>query len=250
VVAIDVTDQARGREMAEQANRAKAEFLANMSHELRTPLNAIAGYADLLLLGVRGELNDAAQGDVERIRPSGQHLLSLINDILNFAKVEAGQLSYQFEAVPVSSLLADLEALVTPQVAQRGLVYESGADGGDAHAWADAEKTRQIVLNLVTNAIKFTEPGGRITVLAERADGGVRIRVRDSGRGIPPEQLGRIFDPFVQVDRHLTADSQQGVGLGLAISRDLARGMGGDLGVESVPGQGSTFTLRLPAAVD
>jgi PAS domain S-box-containing protein len=246
VVVVDVTDQARGREMAEQANRAKAEFLANMSHELRTPLNAIAGYADLLLLGVRGELNDAVRGDVERVRRSGQHLLSLINDILNFAKIEAGQLSYQLEPVPVSSLLADLETLVTPQVAQRGLVYES-MDGDDANAWADAEKTRQIVLNLVTNAIKFTEPGGRITVWTDRAEGGVRVHVRDTGRGIPSEQLGRIFDPFVQVDRHLTSESQQGVGLGLAISRDLARGMGGDLGVRSAPGEGSTFTLWLPA---
>ena len=246
-VVIDVTDQVRGRELAEEANRAKAEFLANMSHELRTPLNAIAGYADLMLLGVRGPLSPEARADVERMRRSGQHLLSLINDILNFAKIEAGQLRYQLEPVPVAALLADLEALVTPQVAQRGLTYVS-LDGADVNARADAEKARQIVLNLVTNAIKFTEPGGTITVSYEGAADGVRIRVRDTGRGIPPEQIGRIFDPFVQVDRHLTADSQQGVGLGLAISRDLARGMGGDLGVESAPGAGSTFTLRLPAA--
>ncbi len=246
-VVIDVTDQVRGRQLAEEANRAKAEFLANMSHELRTPLNAIAGYADLLLLGVRGTLSEAAQGDLERIRRSGQHLLSLINDILNFARIEAGELQYQLESVPVAGLLADLEALVTPQVAQRGLAYVS-ADGPEAYVWADAEKARQIVLNLVTNAIKFTEPGGTITVRYEAGADDVRIRVRDTGRGIPPEQIGRIFDPFVQVDRHLTAESQQGVGLGLAISRDLARGMGGDLAAESVPGQGSTFTLRLPAA--
>ncbi|HYW13321.1 MAG TPA: ATP-binding protein [Longimicrobium sp.] len=246
-VVIDVTDQVRGRQLAEEANRAKAEFLANMSHELRTPLNAIAGYADLLLLGVRGELSEAAQADVERMRRSGQYLLSLINDILNFARIEAGELQYQLESVPVAGLLADLEALVTPQVAQRGLAYVS-ADGPEAHAWADAEKARQIVLNLVTNAIKFTEPGGTITVSCEAGADGVLIRVRDTGRGIPPEQIGLIFDPFVQVDRHLTAESQQGVGLGLAISRDLARGMGGDLAAESTPGQGSTFTLRLPAA--
>ena len=246
-VVIDVTDQVRGRDLAEQANRAKAEFLANMSHELRTPLNAIAGYADLLLLGVRGELGPAARADVERMRRSGQHLLSLINDILNFARIEAGQLAYQLEPVPVAALLADLEALVAPQVAQRGLAYVS-PDGAEAAAWADPEKTRQIVLNLVTNAIKFTEPGGTITVSCDTADGGMRVHVADTGRGIPPEQIGRIFDPFVQVDRHLTAESQQGVGLGLAISRDLARGMGGDLDVESAVGRGSTFTLRLPAA--
>ncbi len=246
VVAIDVTDQARGREMAEAANRAKAEFLANMSHELRTPLNAISGYADLMLMGLHGELTDGQRRDVERMRRSGQHLLSLINDILNFARIEAGQLNYHLEAVPVPELLADLEVLVAPQVAQRGLTYESPRGQGGLELWADSEKTRQILLNLVTNAIKFTEPGGNIRVSYHRADAGVRIRVRDTGRGIAPEQQARIFDPFVQVDRHLTAESQQGVGLGLAISRDLARGMGGDLGVESEVGKGSTFTLWLP----
>jgi len=246
VVVIDVTDQVRGREMAEAANRAKAEFLASMSHELRTPLNAIAGYADLLLMGLRGELGPQASADVKRMRRSGQHLLSLINDILNFAKIEAGQLHYELERVPVAALLADLEVLVTPQVTQRGLTYRSAPGEGGLAVWADEEKTRQILLNLVTNAIKFTEPGGAIAVSFHRADRGVRIRVRDTGRGIPPEQQARIFDPFVQVDRHLTAESQQGVGLGLAISRDLARGMGGDLQVESTPGEGSTFTLWLP----
>jgi PAS domain S-box-containing protein len=246
VVAIDVTDQVRGREMAEAANRAKAEFLANMSHELRTPLNAISGYADLMLMGLHGELTDGQRRDVERMRRSGQHLLSLINDILNFARIEAGQLSYHLEDVPVPELLLDLEALVAPQVAQRGLTYQSPRGQGGLSVWADGEKTRQILLNLVTNAIKFTEPGGSIRVSYHRAGAGVRIRVRDTGRGIAPEQQARIFDPFVQVDRHLTAESQQGVGLGLAISRDLARGMGGDLGVESEVGKGSTFTLWLP----
>ena len=246
VVAIDVTDQARGREMAEAANRAKAEFLANMSHELRTPLNAIGGYADLLLMGLHGELTEGQRRDVERMRRSGQHLLSLINDILNFARIEAGQLSYQLETVPIPELLADLEALVAPQVAQRHLTYESARGESGLTVWADAEKTRQILLNLATNAIKFTEPGGSIRVSFHRAGAGVRIRVRDTGRGIAPEQQARIFDPFVQVDRHLTAESQQGVGLGLASSRDLARGMGGDLGVESEVGKGSTFTLWLP----
>jgi PAS domain S-box-containing protein len=248
VVVIDVTDQVRGRDMAEAANRAKAEFLANMSHELRTPLNAIAGYADLLLMGVRGPLTDSARADVERMRRSGQYLLSLINDILNFARIEAGQLHYQVETVPVGWLLGDLELLVAPQVALRGLTYTSAAGPAPPAVRADAEKTRQILLNLVTNAIKFTEPGGQVRVSTGREGGRVCVRVADTGRGIAPEQHARIFDPFVQVDRHLTVESQQGVGLGLAISRDLARGMGGDLEVESEPGRGSTFTLWLPAA--
>jgi PAS domain S-box-containing protein len=247
-VALDVTDQVRGREAAEAANRTKSEFLASMSHELRTPLNAISGYAELLLMGVRGPLPDEAKADIERMRRSGQHLLSLINDILNFARIEAGQLSYNLERVPVAELLMDLEALVAPQVAQRGLAYQSRKGESGLAVLADAEKTRQILLNLVTNAIKFTEPGGSVKVSFHRADGGVRIRVRDTGRGIAPEQQARIFDPFVQIDRHLTAESQQGVGLGLAISRDLARGMGGDLGVASTLGEGSTFTLWLPSA--
>jgi len=181
------------------------------------------------------------------MRRSGQYLLSLINDILNFARIEAGQLQYQMESVSVLSVLGDLEALVAPQVAQRRLSYASAAGEPGVAVWADAEKTRQILLNLITNAIKFTEPGGSIGVVCERGDEGVSIRVSDTGRGIPPEQRAHIFDPFVQVDRHLTAESQQGVGLGLAISRDLARGMGGDLTVESTPGAGSTFTLRLKA---
>jgi len=246
VVVIDVTDQVRGRELAEAANRAKAEFLANMSHELRTPLNAIAGYADLMLMGLHGDLTEGQRRDVERMRRSGQHLLSLINDILNFARIEAGQLRYHLEPVPIPELLGDLEALVAPQVAQRGLTYENARGESGLAVWADVEKTRQILLNLVTNAIKFTHPGGSIRVSYHRASGGVRIRVRDTGRGIAPEQQERVFDPFVQVDRHLTAESQQGVGLGLAISRDLARGMGGDLGLESEVGKGSTFTLWLP----
>ncbi|HYW05739.1 MAG TPA: ATP-binding protein [Longimicrobium sp.] len=248
-VVVDVTDQVRGREMAEAANRAKAEFLANMSHELRTPLNAIAGYADLMLLGIHGELGDGQRVAVERMRRSGQYLLSLINDILNFARIEAGHLQYQMEHVPVRGVLADLEALVTIQVGQRRLAYSSAPCEPDAAVWADAEKTRQILLNLITNAIKFTEPGGSIRVACEPGAERVAIRVRDTGRGIPREQRAHIFDPFVQVDRHLTAESQQGVGLGLAISRDLALGMGGDLQVESVPGEGSTFTLWLPAGV-
>jgi PAS domain S-box-containing protein len=242
---IESTLQERNVQL-EHASRMKSEFLATMSHELRTPLNSVIGFSEALKDGLIGEMSESQQDYIGDIFTSGQHLLSLINDILNFAKIEAGQLRYELERVPVAALLADLEVLVTPQVAQRGLSYRSAAGEGGLAVWADEEKTRQILLNLVTNAIKFTEPGGAISVSYHRADRGVRIRVTDTGRGIAPEQQARIFDPFVQVDRHLTAESQQGVGLGLAISRDLARGMGGDLHVSSVPGEGSTFTLWLP----
>ena len=254
-VTSEVTRQVHARQAlevaraeAEEANRAKSQFLTTMSHELRTPLNAIAGYADLLLAGVRGPMNAAQTEDIERMKRSGQHLLSLINDILNFAKIESGQLEFTIERIPVTRLLAGLEELVALQVAARGLDFAIRPGSESVTALADLEKARQVLLNLLTNAVKFTSAGGSVTLSCDADDLTVRLAVNDTGRGIGREQLGRIFDPFVQVDRHLTPTSQQGVGLGLAISRDLARGMGGDLTVVSVVGRGSTFTLELPRA--
>jgi signal transduction histidine kinase len=233
------------RQAAEAANLAKATFLATMSHELRTPLNAITGYADLLALGIRGPVNAAQLDDITRIKKSSQHLLSLINDILNFARLEAGRVEFNVSDVPVRELLADVDALVTPQMAGKGLRYETDACLEQLVVRGDREKIQQVLLNLMTNAIKFTDEGG-ITIACDGDATTVRLRVRDTGRGIAPEKLGSIFQPFVQIDRQLTSESQQGVGLGLAISRDLARGMGGDLTVESTLGEGSTFTLALP----
>jgi len=220
-----------------------------MSHELRTPLNAVTGYADLLLAGVRGGLSDAQRADLERIKRSGQHLLGLINDILNFAKLEAGRVEFHVDDIPVVTLLESLEELVRPQVDGKSLAYAQPVPPENLAVRADAEKVRQILLNLVTNAVKFTEPGGRIAVECEGDEQHVCIVVRDTGRGIAQEHLSRIFDPFVQIDRELTPKSQQGVGLGLSISRDLAQGMGGTLTATSGVGQGSAFTLTLPRAV-
>jgi signal transduction histidine kinase len=173
--------------------------------------------------------------------------MGLINGVLNYSKLEAGGVHYAVEDVPVDEVLATCEALVAPQVSARRLTMT--VDGCDSALTvrADAEKLQQIVLNLVSNAVKFTEPGGSVTLVCIPRIDAVAITVRDTGHGIAPDQLERIFEPFVQVDARL-ARTHEGVGLGLAISRDLARGMGGDLTVESTPGAGSAFTLLLPRA--
>ena len=232
---------------AKAANRAKADFLGVMSHELRTPLNAIGGYAELIEMGVHGPVNIEQRTALERIQRSQRHLLGLINGVLNYAKIDAGVVSYKLTDVVLGELLATSEALTAPQLKAKGLTFQF--DGCDPRltARADGEKVQQIVLNLLSNAIKFTDDGGRITMMCGASSNGlVMVRVADSGRGIAPDQFDLVFQPFVQVDVTLTR-TKEGTGLGLAISRDLARGMGGDLTVESDVGVGSTFTLTLPS---
>ena len=239
-------DDARRLAEVEASNRAKTGFLAAMSHELRTPLNAISGYAQLMQEGVGGDVSDQHRDYLTRIRNSQQHLLGIVNDLLNYSRMEAGGVVYERELVFAHEVVEGVLAMVTPQIERKQLRLRRGACPPDVAAIADRLKVEQVVLNLLSNAVKFTPEGGTITVLCGREDQTVTISVRDTGPGIPEDKLEVIFDPFVQLGRTLTS-KHEGAGLGLAISRDLARAMDGDVRVRSIEGEGATFTLSLPS---
>ena len=232
---------------AEAASRTKSEFLTAMSHELRTPINGTIGYIELLMMGIGGAVSEQQREYLNRIRGSQEHLLRIINDLLNYGRIEAGQLRYDLGTVLVHDIVDAVLPMVEPQAAQKGLHLVHGPCTEAVHGVVDRGKGEQIVLNLLSNAVKFTPSGGRIEVSCSARDGKALITVTDSGPGIPIERQTDIFEPFVQLGRTL-ASGHEGMGLGLAISRDLAHAMGGDLTVTSVPGHGATFTLSLPAA--
>ncbi|HEX6306984.1 MAG TPA: PAS domain S-box protein [Longimicrobiales bacterium] len=245
---------------AESANRTKSEFLATMSHELRTPINAIMGYTDLLDAEIAGALNDAQRDHLRRISASSRHLLGLVEDVLDLAKIDAGRITVVREPAPVLVPVRAAIDLITPQAHERDLVIGNRCrPDAEARFMGDSDRVQQILVNLLSNAIKFTEPGGSITVhcafLRSPDDGAhldgagpwVAIMVDDTGIGIAPDQVAAVFEPFVQAETGPTR-RKGGTGLGLTISRQLARLMGGDLTVVSTPGRGSCFKLWLQAA--
>jgi PAS domain S-box-containing protein len=237
----------RARVEAEAANAAKAQFLATMSHELRTPLTAIGGYAQLLEMEVFGAVAAEQKDVLARIQRSQHHVLGLLNAVLRFAKLEAGRVHFEVAETPLGEVFTTVAALIEPQARAKGLALEIEAPPPELAAHADAEKVRQILVNLLSNAVKFTAAGRvRLSAAVVSAEA-LAVRVQDTGRGIAPAHLERVFEPFVQEGRR-PSTGEEGVGLGLAISRELARGMGGEIAVESAVGAGSTFTLTLPLA--
>jgi PAS domain S-box-containing protein len=233
------------RDRAERASREKSELIAIVSHELRTPLAAIGGYAELLALGVRGQLSEGQRTDAQRILEAQNHILRLVEDLVGYAKLESGHLRFDIADVILADAIQGIVALVRPQAASKQIELAITPFRDDIIVRADEERLRQIVLNLLANAIKFTPTGGRVTIAPAMSADAVEIVIRDTGVGIPAEKLELVFEPYVQLESARDA-RMTGWGLGLTISRDMARAMGGDLCATSAPGEGAAFALRLP----
>ncbi|HUR80420.1 MAG TPA: HAMP domain-containing sensor histidine kinase [Thermoanaerobaculia bacterium] len=232
----------QARRLAEQASAAKEKFLSMVSHDLRTPLTAITGNVALVAAGVHGPVTEEQRDALQRVRNAATELLHMLEDILGFAQLESGRVPVRPKDVNVRDAVARAEVLVRVLMEESGLIFEVDCDGAMVHA--DPDRLQQVLLNLLSNAIKFTPGGGRVCVRCAIDGERALIRVEDNGIGIPADQLQRIFEPFVQLD---TEKRERGVGLGLAISRELARAMGGELTAESTPGSGAAFILELPA---
>jgi signal transduction histidine kinase len=228
----------------EQVSRHKSEFLANMSHELRTPLNAIIGFSEVLLEKMFGDLNDRQEEYLQDILSSGQHLLSLINDILDLSKVEAGQMELDLEAFSLREALQNGLTMLKERASRHRIALDLEIEPDLDLVLADERKVKQVVFNLLSNAVKFTPAGGQVEIRARRVDGEIVIAVQDTGLGIAPEDLQHVFDEFRQVGN--AQAKHEGTGLGLSLTRKLVQLHSGSISVESQPGHGSTFTFTLP----
>jgi len=252
----DVTEQRRAEEtrdaalrLAEEANQAKSEFLATMSHDLRTPLNAIVGFSSILNEGLFGPIDDRYREYARDIRDSGDHLLSLVNDILDLSAIEAGKIVIERHLLDASDIVSECETVIQPRAKSVGVEVVVELPDGGATAYADRQALKQILLNLLANAVEFTPPGGRVTMSVDTRDGNAAFVVADTGPGIPEERRHKLMEPFVRGEKH-PYHAGEGWGLGLAIVKSLVDRLDGTLEIESQVGKGTTVTVLMPASAE